>query len=344
MARRFHLMPRLAASGGGPSSKKWNPGHYVRADAVAFLSSSSSVTARQAAYDLTIGNSNLKGGLIVVPWGSLETSEGVYDFTEIDRDLDYLSGLGKKLIIEPWYQKFSGSGADDDRYFPDYIYVGGGVASLGGYELHVDLTNPTWRDRFDAMYYALKNRYDSHPDVEQIIISETAAFTSSFTHYDTIIPYVASQWTQTCGAIYGNWAPTADMMKTLVELCDDNGFGIGAPDILPPKPIGPNGEDHGSRATRGVGSDSMYSDGTDFQDFGSTDHRGRIPISYSYEAIGSITPASFIDYITDTLRVTHMVWLASEGYSTDQNWSTGVLPTLIAAGYPIVTARPSQVP
>jgi hypothetical protein len=76
-------------------------------------------------------------------------------------------------------------------------------------------------------------------------------------------------------------------------------------------------------------------------DYGTTDYRGVIPVSYQYQAIHEIAPAELIDYALNTQRNTHLTWMVIEYMSPEMNWSTGVLPVIKAQRGTVSTACPS---
>jgi len=319
----------------GSSARKWNPGHYVRANALGFPENDAT---RQSVYDLTRNNPLFKGGLITVTWGEVEPIEGQYDFSQIDKDLAYLKSMGKMLIIEVWWQKYGGD--VNARYFPQYIIDAGGIGSIPSQnEHHVLINEQQWADRYIALQRALAARYDGDPGVEQVVITETAS-TSAY-EFKYIVPAVAAFWSKTAVVLYMNWVDTPELARDLMAICAQNAVGVGGPDILPPKPISPTGEDNGSRALRGVGRDSLYSDGTNIGDFGSIDYRGRIPVSYSYEALFNIPPSALIGYAMNTLKATHIVWGVNNSLPAGQDWPTGVLPTVQSVSGLTSTAMPT---
>jgi hypothetical protein len=284
--------PELAAS----SPKKWHPGHYVRADAQAFPKSDQQ---RFEVYDRIRDKPLFQGGLILCTWGMLEPEQDKYDFSQIDKDLAYLKAMGKRLIIEVWWMKYD-EGASFD-YFPKYVVDEGGVKirSNGNPVVRVDETR--WMDRLVKLYQALATRYDSDPAVEQLIISETCLTPAD--EFRRAIPAIAAAWPQTPVILYLNWIESPQLGRELAAICGRYGVGLGGPDIIPPSPKGgPESETHGARLLRGAGKDTSG-------DWGSTDYRGRIPVSYSYEAYREGgPPAGLIGYALDVLKTTHIVW------------------------------------
>jgi hypothetical protein len=331
---------------GNAGKMKWTPGNYVRADAQGFRVDQPS---RFAVYDRVRNEPLVKGGLMIVNWGIVEKSRGVYDFSLIDEELARLKSMNKKLIIEIWWGKFSGKAlpstpqVSDRISLPDYVIAGGGAALstvADGYFARIQ--SAEWMDRLIALFQALGNRYDGDPAVEQIIISETsmALADSTFTQdalvaqVRRLIPAVRAAWPTTPRVLMLNWLGSERVTADIVKLCADNGVGMGGPDILLPPPNGPY-EDWGSQALRGAGGN-----------FGSTDYRGRIPVSYSFEvpSYGGIQmkASELYRYAYDTLQTSHISWTMFDDKTVDQNWNTGVLPTIKARNGVVRSSCPSM--
>ncbi|MFP3581876.1 hypothetical protein SB659_20145, partial [Arthrobacter sp. SIMBA_036] len=63
-----------------------------------------------------ITRKDIGGVQIVYNWRALETSKDVYDFSRIEKDLQYLSQLNRKLFIQLQDRFFE----PEARYVPDY--------------------------------------------------------------------------------------------------------------------------------------------------------------------------------------------------------------------------------
>jgi hypothetical protein len=235
-------------------------------------------------------------------------------------------------------------------HLPDYLFEEGKVACSfsddcpGGYIARLD--DPYVMDRLIRLYQALAERYDTHPRVEQIIITESSAAYEGLDHqgwyrqFRRLISEVGSVWAHTPAVFYMNWIGDPG---GFAAHCAASGVGIGAPDILPGPPH-PGIEDHGSRALRGAGLQSCFGDDADQCDFGTTDYRGQIPVSYSYQAlmcypeefggdgICHLPPAALIDYSLEVLQATHIVWSVVDYLPEGGNWSDGVLPIVESVG------------
>jgi hypothetical protein len=110
---------------------------------------------------------------------------------------------------------------------------------------------------------------------------------------------------------YMNWYPySKDMFDVMVQ----NGVGVGGPDIIAGAA---SAQDDGSSVLQGLGGDK-----------GSTDHRGEVPVSYSYEAaIKEGPPMSLIGYASTAVRATHLAW-TTESSTSEYGYDDGVLPAI----------------
>jgi hypothetical protein len=313
---------------------KWTPGHYLRSQESAWASQR---TARRAYYDLMTADPAIKGGLLLVPWGAVETAKGVYDFSEIDADVAYVKSKGKKLLIEVWWMNFwhtiPSVPQSGDKWLPDYLIAEGGARQLGsgaeGYIAKID--EAAWMDRLIALNNALAARYDANPDVEQLIMTETANAHTNTGQFDRLVQAMGTAWKQTGTVLYANWVDTTEDSRRLAALRLKYGVGFGGPDILP----GPE-ETHDALVSRGAGVININGW---TGDYGKVDYRGQVPMSYSYEVIGSIPPTKLIDYAKNTLKATHIAWAAPSWLTPELNW-TGVLP-VIKANPVLSTACPT---
>jgi hypothetical protein len=163
-AQSFDLIPAPSAM-----ARKWHPGHYLRANAQAFTFNRD---ARNAIWDRVRDEPLVKGGLLTVPWGTVEMNRGVYDFTEIDADVATMKAMGKKLIIEVWWMNYWHSIPSTPQgpqgWLPDYVIATDCAAPTvrngtpePGYT--VKLNRAGCMDPLIELYRALGRRYDDEP-------------------------------------------------------------------------------------------------------------------------------------------------------------------------------------
>jgi hypothetical protein len=157
---------------------KWNPGHYVQ------LGAGASDTLVQRTFKEISTLANVRGVQTRYYWRDLEPTKGVYDFTEIDKELAMAAAVGKRLFIVIGTKTFTAG----SRALPDYMHTD--EYSGGAYRIQIDakdavgteattgeniaLFDPDVRDRFIALTTALGQRYNGNNAFEGIGFNETA--------------------------------------------------------------------------------------------------------------------------------------------------------------------------
>ncbi|WP_051289200.1 hypothetical protein [Chryseobacterium daeguense] len=128
-----------------------------------------------------ITRKDIGGVQIVYNWKSLETAKDVYDFSRIEKDLEYLTKLNRKLFIQLQDRFFEPKA----RYVPDYIlndkeYSGGLVPQYDnpgenkpvGNGWVTQQWNPAVRKRFQKLIGELAIKFDGK--IQGINLPETA--------------------------------------------------------------------------------------------------------------------------------------------------------------------------
>ena len=143
---------------------RYNPGHYSSMQRRPDQRPQSVMTAATVA-GIT------KGFLKRYSWAALETSAGVYNFTEIASDLDYCLARGLHLIVMFEDRTYGGQYGSDNpapAYMADYAAVN----LDGGYT--VAKWDPTVVTRFRALLSAFAAGYGTHAALEGVLQEETA--------------------------------------------------------------------------------------------------------------------------------------------------------------------------
>jgi len=323
----------VASTGG---AKKWNPGDYYRANEQAFAYQRA---ARNWVWDKVKADPLVKGGLLVVPWGTVDKGNGVYDFSEIDADLATLKASGKRLIIEVWWMNYwhSLSSARGSGWVPDYTIDNGcavpaawdsGSTAGVGYTIQLHLQK--CMDNLISFYAALAKRYDGDPNVEQIIITEPSTpyatwdATQYLVQFKRLVAAVGQSWPKTTAVFYMNWFAQPGEMAAATAAA---GLGIGGPDLLPsPR------EDDGGKALRGSFGGN----------YGTTDYRGKIPVSYSFETCCTVTASQADAFAINSLKATHLAWVIQSG---DPGYTLADVQAVIKArSGKTTTAYPTSLP
>lgn len=160
---------------------KWHPGHYVTlapfaSDGPGYFNEVLDEISRYPA---------LRGVQKRYMWADLETKEGTYDFSEIEYDLARLAARDKRLVILLQTKSFKTSVHASPAYLRTAKYEDGEFAiNVKGRKGAVDikaqtgtnikLWNPHVRDRLAALMNALGERFNSHPHLEAVALTETA--------------------------------------------------------------------------------------------------------------------------------------------------------------------------
>ena len=117
-------------------------------------------------------------------WRDLEPVKGQYNFSEIAADLEYLQSIGKYLWISISITMFS---SEDSPLVPRYMWndsrygCGDGGEYYGSYKREVQKGgwlpcrgNKQFDKRFEALYTALGERFNTEPYFEGLNLSETS--------------------------------------------------------------------------------------------------------------------------------------------------------------------------
>lgn len=203
---------------------------------------------------------DIQGAQIVYSWKQLETSQGHYDFSAIEKDLAVLNKMNKKLFIQI-----------QDRFFePQHknipLYLQQGPQYLGGLLEQTDNPgegkpegsgwvamqwNPALRERYQQLLAALATSFDGK--VAGINLPETAididvkrasnvGFTCDRYFAATLdnMLFARQVFTQSSVVQYVNfwpceWDNDHHYMSRLFSVAQELGVGLGGPDIVPDK-------------------------------------------------------------------------------------------------------------
>jgi hypothetical protein len=140
-----------------PSGRKFHVGHWIvmgeNADSQALMA-----TAVQP---------GVVGLMKRYAWYSLESTQGVYNFSVIKSDLAWAAAHGVRLIAMIEDKTFNGLKAG-----PSYLNAYEAKNNMGGYT--IVRWNPTVVSRFNALIKALGSQVDSNPTFEGIATQESA--------------------------------------------------------------------------------------------------------------------------------------------------------------------------
>ncbi|MBP2615546.1 hypothetical protein [Chryseobacterium jejuense] len=202
---------------------------------------------------------DIGGVQIVYNWRALETSKDVYDFSGIEKDLEYLTSLDKKLFIQLQDRFFE----PQARYVPDYIlngkeYTGGLVAQYDnpgenkpvGSGWVTQQWNPAVRERYQKLIGELAKKFDGR--IQGINLPETSIDIemkkdktgfSCDTYFQAELDnlkfarhaFKKSYVLQYVNFFPCEWENDHQYMSRLFDFADKNNIGLGGPDIVPNK-------------------------------------------------------------------------------------------------------------
>jgi len=203
---------------------------------------------------------DINGAQIVYSWKQLEKAPGQYDFSDIEKDLNVLSKMNKKLFIQIQDRFFE----PEHRNIPAYLqrepqYLGGlfeqsdnpGEGKAVGSGWVAMQWNPALRERYQRLLAALAVAFDGK--VAGINLPETAididakkASKVGFTcdryfaaTLDNMLfakkVFKKSQVVQYVNFWPCEWNNDHEYMSRLFSVAQENGIGLGGPDIVPDK-------------------------------------------------------------------------------------------------------------
>lgn len=304
---------------------KYHPGHYM----LVYFDLKNPSTA----FKLIQNESQFVGVQRRYTWKRLEPRRGVYDFSAIAADLNFLRSMPtpKRLIIQ-----FTDVGTD--RYgaphIPDYLktaeFDGGYYKSSRG-NVVTRRWNTAVQDRQIALFRALGAKFDKEPFIEGVVLEETATGISSsewdranytgdkaFNGLKRIMSGLKAAFPTTMCIQYINYFSAAlgqgeAALAGLAQHAFQIGMGFGGPDV------------HVN------GNDPAY------KYYGQ--YAGSLPLATAvqhedYDVINKatgrkVTAVDILNFARSRLHLTHINWVQRE-----PQFSTDVLPTVRRMGAP----------
>lgn len=208
-----------------------------------------------------IRRKDIGGVQIVYNWRSLEKTKDAYDFSRIEKDLEYLTKLNRKLFIQLQDRFFEPKA----RYVPDYIlndkeYTGGLVAQFDnpgenkpiGNGWVTQQWNPAVQQRFQKLIGELAKKFDGK--IQGINLPETAididmkrdktgfSCDKYFQAELDNLKFARDSFKQSYVLQYVNffpceWENDHKYMSRLFDFANKNNIGLGGPDIVPNKNV-----------------------------------------------------------------------------------------------------------
>jgi hypothetical protein len=192
-------------------SIKWNPGHYMASDST--MSKGRTVSFFQSEMQDINNQDAVVGYRVYVTWGALETTQGTYDFSQIDAMIAQLKtayNKPKHLVIGLQLYGMTGLGNNDGSVFP--LYIQQNVATYGASPVSGSsgwwgknangastgmyapaLYYPPVMDRLIALVQALGKHLDGEPYFEGLIFQENSTIAQAASTLGTVDPHYSDE-------------------------------------------------------------------------------------------------------------------------------------------------------
>lgn len=313
--------PSTGVSLAASTTKKWNPGQYIRADAQGYPSKD---TQHYAAYDKALPIANIKGCEIPVNWYRTNPSAGVYDWTYVDAHINRITQNrtnNKRVLLVTQFQNYGGTVPTapydaDNATLPNYILSAGWGATRTSSGVMPKLDIAACMDAFILWLQAIAAKYDNDPYVELFTVGETSSAYAGMnaanyaTQWRRLPAVLKAAWTRTFTVISHNGltSPT-----TSIQLNADmvaNGIGIGVEDaagFYGAEPAQYGGWGYYAYAGVGVYDDG---DGNGPVNYGTTDSRLSAPNRAEQQVVRSnvVTLAQVNALMNNHWKNSHSVW------------------------------------
>ncbi|MBY0413713.1 MAG: hypothetical protein K2Q18_06090 [Bdellovibrionales bacterium] len=204
---------------------KWHPGHYAMIP---------NYGNRDVILKELSDTPLIQGVQLSYTWRELETSKDVYNFTQIDKDIEFYGKANKRVVIFLKTKSFNTTSPAPD-YMNDYVYPYTARVEGRNIKLWMDET----KIRLEALVKALGNKYDTHPMIEAITFNETS-FGGVLTNleiegYFNNLIYILEKsklyFPHTNVIQFVNFP--RNVLPKLTEAMLKNKIGLGGPDTFP---------------------------------------------------------------------------------------------------------------
>ena len=316
-ARLVPILFSLAAGSAAAQGIKWHPGHYV------MLSTGDSRASILNSIEEIGDEPAIAGVQVRVRWADLESSKGVYDFSDLDAYLAKVKSrpTRKQLVVRVIDRGFNTSRSSGivPSYLMSSAYNGGVVRTRTGYAAR--LWEPAVMTRLIALQTAIGHRYDDEPRFEGLATEETTLslsqpFPAGYSHaalteqYKRLVTAVRAAAPRSNFFLYTNWIGSATLMDDLMQTLVLTRGAAGGSNIFP------GDKTLGQEVWSGVHG---------------ADYRWLLALSSSVEGgeLASFTPQQIGNWAYNELRLNHVFWVRNTwAGDASRRWSTGILPYL----------------
>ena len=268
------------------------------------------------------------GAQIMYPWELLEPQKGIYDFSIIREDYNYLFLHGKKLFIQLQDATFNPKFVGVPEYLLTDEYDGGSVPQFDDNGAIVGWVakrwNPKVRERFALLVKALGNEFDGKVEginLQESAIEDKSKIDASFTpqHYTESLKinmlalkkaFPLSVTMQYANFMPGEWLPNDDKgyLRSIYQYGQEIGVGLGGPDLM----IKRKGQLNHTIAMMHEGKFTVPL-GIAIQDGNYIEQTGSNDIVADRENIVPLLHA----FAKDFLKVNYIFWACQEPYFTE---------------------------
>ncbi len=193
-----------------------------------------------------------KGAQVMYSWRQLEPKKGVYDFSLLKKDIEYLKKFGKKIFIQLQDASFN----PEYKITPDYLssdqYNGGATLQYNDEGKPEGWVAKRWnkmvRERFALLLLALGKAYDGQIagiNLQETSIGVSSKTDSSFTEEGYVqglkenMLALKKAFSKSATMLYANfvpgeWLPGNDKgyLSSLYQYGEEIGVGLGGPDLM----------------------------------------------------------------------------------------------------------------
>lgn len=277
-----------------------------------------------------LDTARFEGAQLMYAWKELESSEGIYDFNEIEKDFSFLRSHGKRLFVQLQDTTFDPVAVAVPKYLrTDPRYHGGVTFQFDDNGQPEGLVLMRWetavRGRLQALLRALGQAFDGK--IEGISLQETSigvtengphateGFTYS-TYRDAIVDtmkalkgaFPRSVAMQYANFMPGEWLPDDDhnYLRSVYQYGEEGGVGIGAPDLMPNKKAQQN---HAYKFMHEMRSTTILGIAVQDGNYTGTTNTNIAPTSPWPDIVPMLD-----DYATNFLGVRYIFWGAEEPY------------------------------
>jgi opacity protein-like surface antigen len=215
------------------STRKFNKGHYI---ALMACCDSAKIMAASV-------KPGVKGFMKRYRWKELEPTQGNYDFSELQADLNWAAANGMQLVAMIGDKSFHSG--DPENPAPPYLAKYTAANMGGGYTMI--RWNPIVVTRFKALVTALGARFDSHRAFEGIATQETAPSLSGSAlsangytpekyrdAYIAMLTGAAAAMPNSRVFWFMNFMPGSnDYLASIAAAVASKGVVMGSPDVAP---------------------------------------------------------------------------------------------------------------